>query len=146
MVTMENKERNWHNSKYIDKGNTCAQDTFFFCSEVYNPKKYFATTYTDYQDCIINKTLSDCGHEFATTGPTQAMGGKNPYLEAFKEDGKLINDYINNLEDYDPSTFTDDYDIILEKAKLKKDVEKNKKNMMIFGGALIVALIIIIKS
>ena len=52
MVTMENKERNWHNSKYIDKGNTCAQDTFFFCSEVYNPKKYFATIYTYHSQSI----------------------------------------------------------------------------------------------
>ena len=49
-------EQSWHQTKYNDQGNTCAQDTFYYCSDLYNPKKSFANLYTDYADCVVKKT------------------------------------------------------------------------------------------
>ena len=95
-----NKEQNWHNDRYKDQGNTCGQDTFYYCSELYNPKKSFSNSYTDYSDCVTEKTTEDCGHDFTTAGPNQWSGGKNPYLLALQADSQHLEDKINELEDY----------------------------------------------
>jgi hypothetical protein len=43
----------------------------------------FANLYTDYADCMVTKTESDCGQPFA---PENAYGGLNPYEEAHKQE------------------------------------------------------------
>ena len=91
-------EQSWHNSKYIDKGNTCAQDTYFYCSDLYNPKMSFANLYTDYADCMIKKTPLDCGQEFL---PENWSGGVNPYKEAHHQDfiDKYGEEDLNDSQD-----------------------------------------------
>mgnify|MGYP003681327479 CR=1 FL=1 len=76
-------EQSWHNTKYIDKGNTCPQDTFYYCSDLYDPKMSFANKYTDYADCVVKKTEEDCGEPFA---PENVYGGENPYKEAHAQE------------------------------------------------------------
>ena len=137
-------EQEWHTEKYIDKGNTCAQDTFFYCSELYgNIPKYFTNLYTDYADCVTKKTPLDCGQEFS---PSKWSGGKSPYIEAQKEDYKIIEDYVNNMDNYDPAIGYD-ADVILSKVKTNRLIAdtENKNKMMLFGGALIIGILVIIK-
>ena len=76
-------EQSWHNTKYIDKGNTCSQDTFFYCSDLYDPKMSFANKYTDYADCVVKKTQEDCGQAFTSEN---VYGGVNPYKEAHEQE------------------------------------------------------------
>ena len=140
-------EQEWHNTKYIDKGNTCAQDTYFYCSELYGPsdysKKFFANTYTDYADCVIKKTPLDCNQEFS---PEKWSGGENPYEAALEEDYKIVEDYVNKMEDYDP-TVGYDSDVILAKATIENNASEalKKDKMMVFGAALVIGILVIIK-
>ena len=93
-----NNERSWHDTKYIDKDNTCPQDTFYYCSNLYNPKMSIANIYTDYSDCVVKKTEEDCGQPFTPEG---VYGGLNPYKEA--QDQDYIDEYGED-EDGDVST------------------------------------------
>ena len=107
-------EQQWHNDHYKDAGNTCGQDTFYYCSELYNPKKSFSNSYTDYADCVTNKTPKDCGHEFTGSGPNQFGGGQNPYHDALIADSKHLSEMINDLEDYDPEIGYDSEELLEE--------------------------------
>ena len=156
-------EQQWHNDRYENQGNTCAQDTFYYCSELYNPKKSYSTTYTDYADCVVKKTLSDCGHEFSTSGPNQWGGGENPYLVALQADSKHLGDMINELEDYDPSVGYDEEALLeewhdehpeyeygddepLDDSTINEIINKglDDDNMLMYVGLGAVALIVLI--
>ena len=155
-------EQEWHQDRFMEQGNSCGQDTFYYCSELYNPQKSFATTYDDYQDCVKSKTLSDCGHDFTTSGPNQWSGGKNPYELALKADAKHLRDKINEIENYDPEVGYDSDELIEEWNEEHPNYEygddepldipvvniqdEDKKMMYIALGAVgLIGLIVIIK-